>query len=102
LVFDIIYAFTGRPSTRTVAFWNAGAGVVGALLAAIPGFVDWLTLTGRAGTHRDLSHDPESRRRGDLRDQLVHPHARRRRFAVAADPVDRRDHRRRHLGPARW
>jgi len=28
--------------------WNVGAGVVGALLAAIPGFVDWLSLTGRA------------------------------------------------------
>jgi uncharacterized membrane protein len=33
---------------RTVAFWNIGAGVIGALLAAIPGFVDWLSLTGRA------------------------------------------------------
>ena len=48
LVFDIIYTFTGRPGMRTAAFWNIGAGVVGALLAAIPGFVDWLTLTGRA------------------------------------------------------
>src|SRR5690348_8784632 len=48
LVFDIIYAITGRPSMRTAAFWNVGAGVIGALLAAIPGFVDWLTLTGRA------------------------------------------------------
>ena len=33
---------------RTAAFWNVGAGVIGALLAAIPGFVAWLTLTGRA------------------------------------------------------
>ena len=48
LVFDIIYAATGRPSMRTAAFWNIGAGVVGALIAAIPGFVDWLSLTGRA------------------------------------------------------
>jgi uncharacterized membrane protein len=48
LVFDIIYAATGRPSMRTAAFWNVGAGVIGALLAAIPGFVDWLSLTGRA------------------------------------------------------
>jgi uncharacterized membrane protein len=48
LVFDVIYAFTGRPGFRTAAFWNVGAGVVGALLAAIPGFVDWLSLTGRA------------------------------------------------------
>jgi uncharacterized membrane protein len=48
LVFDVIYAFTGRPDTRAAAFWNTGAGVIGALLAAIPGFVDWLSLTGRA------------------------------------------------------
>jgi uncharacterized membrane protein len=48
LVFDIIYAATGRDSMRTAAFWNVGAGVIGALLAAIPGFVDWLSLTGRA------------------------------------------------------
>ena len=57
LVFDIIYAATGRPSMRTAAFWNVGAGVIGALLAAIPGFVDWLSLTGRAariGTYHML------------------------------------------------
>ena len=48
LVFDIIYAATGREAMRTAAFWNVGAGVIGALLAAIPGFVDWLSLTGRA------------------------------------------------------
>src|SRR5881296_147186 len=57
LVFDVIYAITGHPSLRTAAFWNVGAGVVGALLAAIPGFVDWLGLTGRAarlGTYHML------------------------------------------------
>jgi len=57
LVFDIIYAATGRPSMRTVAFWNVGAGVIGALLAAVPGVVDWLSLTGRAariGTYHML------------------------------------------------
>jgi uncharacterized membrane protein len=48
LVFDIVYAVGGPPAMRTVAFWMIGAGVVGALLAAISGFVDWLSLTGRA------------------------------------------------------
>ena len=57
LVFDIIHAFTGSPAMRTAAFWNVGAGVIGALLAAVPGFVDWLPLTGRAarlGTYHML------------------------------------------------
>ena len=57
LVFDIIHAATGSAAMRTVAFWNIGAGVIGALLAAIPGFVDWLGLTGRAariGTYHML------------------------------------------------
>ena len=57
LVFDIVYAITGQPTMRAVAFWNVGVGVVGALLAAIPGFVDWLSLTGRAariGTYHML------------------------------------------------
>jgi len=57
LVFDVIHALTGHPTMRTAAFWNVGAGVVGAVLAAIPGFVDWLGLTGRAarlGTYHML------------------------------------------------
>jgi uncharacterized membrane protein len=49
LVFDVIHAFTGHAAMRMAAFWNIGAGVVGALIAAIPGFVDWLGMTGRAG-----------------------------------------------------
>jgi uncharacterized membrane protein len=48
LVFDIVYAVTGNQLWRTLAFWNIGAGIVGALLAAIPGFVDYLDLQGRA------------------------------------------------------
>jgi uncharacterized membrane protein len=32
-----------------LAFWNVVGGIVGALVAAVPGFVDYLTLTGRAG-----------------------------------------------------
>lgn len=57
LVFDIVYAIGGDESMRIVAFWNIALGVIGALLAAIPGFVDWLGLTGRAarlGTYHML------------------------------------------------
>jgi uncharacterized membrane protein len=57
LVFDVIHALTGNSTMRTVAFWNVGVGVIGALLAAIPGFVDWFSLSGRAarlGTYHML------------------------------------------------
>jgi len=48
LVFDIVHMATGNATWRTVAFWNIGAGVIGALIAAVPGFVDYLDLEGRA------------------------------------------------------
>jgi uncharacterized membrane protein len=48
LAFDIVYAVTGNPLWRTLAFWNIAAGIIGALLAAVPGFVDYLDLEGRA------------------------------------------------------
>jgi uncharacterized membrane protein len=46
LVFDIVGAFTGNAMWRTVAFWNIVGGIVGALAAAIPGFVDYLAMQG--------------------------------------------------------
>jgi uncharacterized membrane protein len=48
LVFDIVHAVSGNPLWRTLAFWNIAAGIIGALLAAVPGFVDYLDLEGRA------------------------------------------------------
>ena len=48
LAFDIVYAITSAPVWRTLAFWNIAAGIIGALLAAVPGFVDYLDLDGRA------------------------------------------------------
>ena len=48
LAFDIVYAVSGNPVWRTVAFWNIAAGIIGALLAAVPGFIDYLDLEGRA------------------------------------------------------
>ena len=48
LAFDILYAATSNPLWRTLAFWNIAAGIIGALLAAVPGFVDYLALAGRA------------------------------------------------------
>jgi len=48
IVFDVIGMVTGNMVLRAVAFYNIGAGIVGALAAAVPGFIDYLTLRGRA------------------------------------------------------
>jgi uncharacterized membrane protein len=44
LVFDLIHVGTGRPGWAVVALWDIAAGIVGALVAAVPGLVDCLTL----------------------------------------------------------
>src|SRR4051794_31438065 len=48
LVCDLVYAFGwGGDVWRTVAFYNMVAGVIGALIAAIPGLIDMLSLPAR-------------------------------------------------------
>jgi uncharacterized membrane protein len=44
VIFDILYLVTLRPVFPTVSFYMIAAGVVGGLLAAIFGFIDWLAL----------------------------------------------------------
>ena len=48
VVFDVIGTLTGNSTYRTVAFYNIGIGVLGALAAAVPGLIDYRTLRGRA------------------------------------------------------
>ena len=48
VVWDICRLASGNPAWGTVAFWTIVAGVIGGLLAAVPGFVDWLSIP--AGT----------------------------------------------------
>lgn len=48
LIFDIIHWITGNGFFSVVAFWMITAGVIGALLAAIFGLIDWLVIP--AGT----------------------------------------------------
>src|SRR5947209_14461742 len=48
VLFDIVYLFTDNAALATVAFWDIAAGVVGGLVAALFGFIDWLALP--AGT----------------------------------------------------
>src|SRR5947208_16462199 len=44
LIFDIIHWITGNGFFSVVAFWLITAGVIGGLLAAIFGLIDWLAL----------------------------------------------------------
>ena len=44
LIFDIIHWITGNGFFSVVAFWMITAGVIGALLAAIFGLIDWLAI----------------------------------------------------------
>ena len=49
LAFDIVEMITGNPLWRTLAFWNIVGGIVGALVAAVPGFLDYPGTKGREG-----------------------------------------------------
>ena len=42
VAWDICRLATGRISWGLISFWTIVAGVIGALLAAVPGFIDWL------------------------------------------------------------
>jgi uncharacterized membrane protein len=42
VIFDIIYLATGNPTWTTVSFWMIAAGIIGGLLAAVFGLIDYL------------------------------------------------------------
>ena len=44
IVFDIIYFGTGNPRFAFVAYWNIVGGLIGGLLAAVFGLVDFLSI----------------------------------------------------------
>ncbi len=44
LIFDIVHWITGNGFFSVVAFWMISAGIIGALLAAIFGLIDWLMI----------------------------------------------------------
>ena len=48
VVFDAVYLWRGSPTFATAAYWNIAAGIVGGLLAAVFGLIDWLAIP--AGT----------------------------------------------------
>ena len=43
-IFDIVYLITGNAIFSVVAFWMITAGVIGGLIAAVPGVIDWLAI----------------------------------------------------------
>lgn len=48
VVFDVIHLITDNPQWNLVSFWMIAAGVIGGLVAAPFGFIDWLAIP--AGT----------------------------------------------------
>lgn len=44
VVFDAIYLIWGNPQMALVAYWMIVAGIVGGVVAALPGWVDWLAI----------------------------------------------------------
>jgi len=44
VIFDVVFLVTRNPALTTVSFYMIAAGVIGGLLAAIFGFIDWLAL----------------------------------------------------------
>jgi uncharacterized membrane protein len=44
VVFDALYLWLGNPVFAAVGFWNIAAGVVGGLLAAVFGLIDWVAI----------------------------------------------------------
>jgi uncharacterized membrane protein len=48
VVFDALYLWRGNPTFAAVAYWNIAGGIIGGLLAAIFGLIDWWAIP--AGT----------------------------------------------------
>lgn len=49
LVADVIFLWRGNPVWKDyIAFYVLLAGILGAVAAAVPGFIDWLSLTDKA------------------------------------------------------
>lgn len=40
-IFDIIYLLTNNQQLANASYWMIAAGIIGGLIAAVPGFVDW-------------------------------------------------------------
>ena len=48
VIFDVIYLITANPTWTTISFWMIAAGIIGGLMAAVFGLIDYLNIP--AGT----------------------------------------------------
>lgn len=46
IIFDVIHFASKNPLWSTVSYWMIAAGIVGALVAALFGLIDWLAIPG--------------------------------------------------------
>jgi uncharacterized membrane protein len=44
VIFDAIYLIWGNQTMAVVAYWMIAAGLVGGVVAALPGWIDWLAI----------------------------------------------------------
>lgn len=57
VIFDVIYLLTLNPTWTTVSFWMIAAGIVGGLLAAVFGLIDYLNIpSGTRASRIGLLH----------------------------------------------
>src|SRR5918998_4156011 len=57
VIFDVIYLLTANPTWTTVSFWMIAAGIIGGLLAAVFGLIDYLKIpSGTRASRIGLLH----------------------------------------------
>jgi len=57
VIFDVIYLATGNTTWSTVSFWMIAAGIIGGLLAAVFGLIDYLNIpSGTRASRIGLLH----------------------------------------------
>ena len=44
VIFDALYVSRGNATIGVVAYWNIAAGIIGGLLAAVFGLIDWISI----------------------------------------------------------
>ena len=80
LIADLIYLWRGNPVWENyIAFYTLLGGIIGAAAAAVPGLVDWATLTDRAAVKvGQLARTREHHWIGDFHREFLSAHDQRR------------------------